>query len=407
MDRPAAAVVTVGTELTNGLRADTNGGEIARRLYSAGYAVDRLMSVPDDEESIAGALSSCLAGHALVIVTGGLGPTHDDRTREAAAHALGVRLVRDPDLEARMREIARRHATADAAASAVRQADVLEGARVLPAVTGSAPGQALTVGDATLVLLPGPPGEMRPILDSFLGNATTTAEPRIVRCAGVTESDVGARVGPVVGATPGVGYTLLASPVSVDVVLFDEGAGAGTLDRLAASARAALGPACYSTDGRSLAEVVVELAATHAVTIACAESCTGGGVAAAITDVAGASRVFLGGVVAYANEAKTALLDVPAGLLAQFGAVSEPTAIAMAEGALDRFGADMAVSVTGVAGPGGGSADRPVGLVWFGLARTGLRPVATERRFTGDRAAVRARATAYALDTVRRALGGP
>jgi len=406
MGRPVAAVVTVGTELTNGLRADTNGGEIARRLRSAGYAVDRLMSVPDDESSIARALVSCLAEHALVVVTGGLGPTHDDRTREAAAHALGVDLVRDPALEERMRAIARRHATSGAAEAALRQADVLQGARVLPAVTGSAPGQVVAAGDATLVLLPGPPNEMRPILEAFLGETASVAEPRLVRCAGITESDAGARVGHLVGATPGVGYTLLASTSSVDIVLFDDGAGATALDDLALAARAALAPDCYSTDGSSLAEVVIECATARGVTIACAESCTGGGVATALTDVAGASAVFLGGVVAYANDAKIALLDIPPGLLAQYGAVSEQMAVAMAEGALVRFGADLAVSVTGIAGPGGGGPDKPVGLVWFGLARAGLPASAAERRFGGDRPAIRARATTHALDLVRRALEG-
>jgi nicotinamide-nucleotide amidase len=406
VDRPTAAIVTVGTELTSGLRADTNGREIAGRLLQTGYSVGRLTSVPDDETRIADAIADCVASFDLVVVTGGLGPTHDDRTREAAARALGIGLVRDPDLERQMAEIGRRHTTAAAATAALRQADVLDGARVVPAVSGTAPGQVITQGGATLVLLPGPPAEMRPMLEVVLDERASAGPPRVLRCAGITESDAGALVEPLLETGEGVGFTLLASPPLVDVVFFDDGAGAETVDRLALAAATALGTRCYSTDGRSLAEVVLGLASDSGVRIACAESCTGGSIAAALTDVPGASAVFLGGVVSYADTAKADLLGVPAGMLAQFGAVSEQVAAAMAEGARERFGAGLALSVTGIAGPDGGTADKPVGLVWFALASVD-RPTATfERRFPGDRAVVRARATVHGLDLMRHALAG-
>lgn len=404
MDRPRAAVITVGTELTTGFMADTNGREIARMLRAAGYHVDALMSVPDDEDAIAEVISWHSARHALVVVTGGLGPTHDDRTREAASRALGAPLVRDQSIASRIAELPTSPSTDAIAWSRLRQADVLAGARVLPAVTGIAPGQVFTRTGSTVVLLPGPPDEMRPILDAYLGSTSSTVEPRVLRCAGISESEVGARVGELLSDVPGVGYTLLAGPMGVDIVLFDDGAGGPALDTLIGAARAELGPHCFGSDRRSLAENVIDLLRARGMTLACAESCTGGGVAAALTDVPGASHVFVGGVVAYSNAVKTDMLNVAPDVLARHGAVSEAVALAMAEGALRRLDADIAVSTTGIAGPGGGSPDKPVGLVWLAVARTGGSSFAVRRLFGGDRALVRARATAHALDQLRRTL---
>jgi nicotinamide-nucleotide amidase len=192
----------------------------------------------------------------------------------------------------------------------------------------------------------------------------------------------------------------------VDVILFDNGAGTAVLDSLARDAATALGAACYSTDGRSLAEVVIAEAAARGTSIACAESCTGGGVAVSLTDVPGASAVFLGSVVSYADTAKTDLLGVPAGIISEHGAVSAEVATAMADGARDRLGADIAVSVTGIAGPEGGTPAKPVGLVWFAVAMDDRPTTPVERRFTGDRGAVRARAAVHALDLLRHALAG-
>lgn len=404
MDRLTAAVITVGTELTTGFLADTNGREIARMLRAAGYQVDALMSVPDDEDAIAQAISWHSARYALVVVTGGLGPTHDDRTREAASRALDAPLVRDDSVAARIAGLGATPSTGAIARSRLRQADVLAGARVLPAVTGIAPGQVFTRAGSTVVLLPGPPDEMRPILDAYLGSTRNTVEPRVLRCAGISESEVGARVGGLLSDVPGVGYTLLAGPMGVDIVLFDEGAGEPALDDLIGAARAELGPHCFGSDRRSLAENVIDLLRARGMTVACAESCTGGGVAAALTDVPGASHAFVGGIVAYSNAVKTDMLDVAPDVLARHGAVSGVVAVAMAEGALRRLGADIAVSTTGIAGPGGGSPDKPVGLVWLAVARTGGPSFAVQRHFGGDRASVRARATAHALDQVRRTL---
>lgn len=404
MASPLAAVLTIGTELTAGLRRDTNGGEIARRLAEAGYTVGELRSLPDDERCVEAALRVLCASYSLVVVTGGLGPTHDDITREAAAGALGRTLVSDPAIEQRLLGLTLAHTLPRSREHLLRQALVIEGATVLPAAKGTAPGQVVQAGDCTLVLLPGPPAEMRPLLELFLSAASTAVAPVRFRCTGISESDAQHMVQPVL-APYRVVLTLLASPGDVEVVLFAEGDDARDLPAAAQAVREALGDAIYSEDGASLAETVVRLAREKGEQVTCAESCTGGMVAAALTDVAGASDVFPGGIVSYANEAKAELLGVPAEMLARFGAVSEEVARAMAAGALGMPGATLAVAVTGIAGPGGGSPEKPVGLVWFAVAHRDGRVKTVERRYGGDRAMIRTRSTAMALDLLRRELG--
>lgn len=403
-DRTPAAIVTVGTELVTGQRIDTNTAEIALALLGAGYAVTEAISVPDDTALVAATLARLTTAYPLVIATGGLGPTHDDITREAAALALGRPLTRDPGLVHSLAAFVARHLDPDAAPHVLRQADVVSGARVLPAIKGSAPGQAIDTDAGTLVLLPGPPAEMRPLLEAFIGPERVTTGPLRLRCVGMTESDAQIRAQTALGSADGIGLTVLAAPALVEVVLFDEGAGETALSSAGDAVADALGDACYSRDGASLAETVIRLARESGTLIATAESCTGGMVAAALTDVAGASDVLVGGVVAYSNELKMSALGVPAGLLAQYGAVSEETARAMAEGALG-LGASLSVATTGVAGPGGGSAEKPVGLVWTATA-SAKGSVAIERRLMGDRAGVRTRAAVYALDALRSALMG-
>ena len=401
---PTAAVVVVGTELTTGLRTDTNGPEIARALENAGYDVRSVTALPDDEHAIAEHLTRTLGALRLVVVTGGLGPTHDDITREAAALALGRSLVRDESLAAALEPVIGRHTAPDAPARVLRQADVIEGARVIMPTIGTAPGQAIEHGPGTLLLLPGPPLEMRPMLEAFLGRRPAAhAAPRILRTTGLPESDVQSLVEGAMGDAPGIGFTILASPGLVDVILLDTGAGERALADLQAGTRHALGAACYATGSRTLAETVIALALDAGLTLGTAESCTGGMVAAALTDVAGASGAVRGGVIAYADAIKGDILGVPAAIVAEHGAVSEPTACAMASGTCDRLGVDVAVSVTGIAGPSGGSEAKPVGTVWFAIA--GPDGVSAQvRTFPGDRAGVRVRATVAALDMLRRAL---
>ncbi|HEY3318692.1 MAG TPA: nicotinamide-nucleotide amidohydrolase family protein [Coriobacteriia bacterium] len=399
---PCAAIVTVGTELVTGLVVDTNAAEIGASLTAAGFIVDERVSLPDDIAAVAARLTRLAADHDLVVVTGGLGPTHDDVTREAASRALGVPLERDEAIAAGLRAIAGRHGEARAAEQVYRQADVLRGARVLPATLGTAPGQVAATARGDLVLLPGPPREMRAMLPQALAELglTATAAPVVLATTGLPESDVQVAAERVLGGVSGIGLTVLARAGEVRAVLFDRGAAPGSLAAAAQGVCDALGDRCFSATGESLAAAVLREARDASLTIATAESCTGGMVAAALTDVAGSSDVFLGSVVSYSNESKERLLRVPADTLRDHGAVSPQTAEAMAKGVRRLTGADVCVSVTGVAGPGGGTPEKPVGLVWFGL----LSPDAQrqERRlFPGDRDAVRVRATATALDLVR------
>jgi nicotinamide-nucleotide amidase len=399
-----AAVVTVGTELVRGLSLDTNTGEIARALVGVGVDVLETTSVGDDEGRLADVLARLTAAYDLVVVTGGLGPTHDDITRHAAARALGTTLSRDDAIVAGLRGAAARHGDARAAAQVYRQADVLAGARVLPAVVGTAPGQVVETPRGLLVLLPGPPREMRPLLDGLTSEwGSASAPPSVLRCHGVSESDLQVLAQDVLAGRDDIELTLLARPGDVQVVLFDRGAGEAQLAQVAHAVADRIGEPCYSTDGASLPEVVVREARRRGIALATAESCTGGLVGGAITSVAGASDVYAGGIVAYANEAKTAVLGVDPAVIDALGAVSDVVAVAMATGARDALGADMAVAVTGIAGPGGGTDDKPVGTVWFAVAGPyGTHP--EMRRFPGDRETVRTRSVMTALDLVRRAL---
>jgi len=399
-----AAVVTVGSELVRGLRLDTNGQEVAFALAARGYDVIESVSVGDDEEVLAATLSRLLSSVPMVVVTGGLGPTHDDITREAAARALGAQLSSDEQLSEFLRGVARRHKEPDAAVSILRQAMVFEGAHVLRPTSGTAAGQVVrTAQGATLVLLPGPPHEMRPMLAEALGSETLTEPPAIVRCVGITESDAQVTAQRVLGDIEGLTLTVLATPSLVDVVLFDAGGGPEPLAEGRRRVVAALAEHVYAEGERRLSDVVLALARDAGVTLAFAESCTGGLASAVLTDIAGSSDVFLGGVVAYSDAVKTGVLGVSPRTLASHGAVSEQTASEMAQGARERLGADIAVSITGIAGPGGGTKEKPVGTVWFALARE-QQTTAVMRVLPGDRDGVRTRAAIAALDMIRHAL---
>lgn len=409
-----AAIVTIGSELTMGLRLDTNTAEIARALTPFGFTVMETVSVADSVQLLASELTRLVSQRDLVITTGGLGPTHDDITREAAAHALGVTLEVDSRLVEWLGPIQKRHRDPLAAQQVLEQAKVIPGARVIDATTGTAPGQIAQTPRGRLALLPGPPSEMRPMLADVLADyEVVRGYTRELGVVGMPESDVQVLVQRAMGDTSGIGFTVLAKPGDVRVLLSDEGAGEATLDEVASDVIVALDDNCYSTDGSSLAATVVALARLQGVTLTCAESCTGGMVSAALTDVPGASLVFAGGVVSYSNRAKSDLLAVDPGTLIEHGAVSSPTVRAMAAGALNAFeDAHLAVSISGVAGPDGGTADKPVGTVWFGVASsTHVLAQADHHEFvrslgSGSRDAIRARATSIALDCMRRALLG-
>ncbi len=404
ISRGTAAIVTVGSELTEGLRVDTNTAEIAREVSRRGFTVVEALSIGDDPQVLALALARLCTSCALVVTTGGLGPTHDDITRDAAARALGVRLTSDPEIVKRLRDVQARHLDPASAEAVLTQALVLGGAEVLPAITGTAPGQMVSTAGGLLVLLPGPPSEMRPMLAEALARfEPMRSAPAELGVTGMGESDVQHAAQRALAGYGGITLTVLARPGDVHVLLIDDGAGAEDIDGAAQAVASEIGEACYSTDGSSLATALLGECTKRGLTLATAESCTGGLVSAAITDVPGASETFLGGIVAYANEVKIEVLGVEPGLLAQYGAVSEEAARAMAEGARTLSGADLAVAITGIAGPRGGTAEKPVGLVWFAVASEGGTVAETRLFARGTRESIRARATSTALDLLRRA----
>lgn len=400
-----ATIVTVGSELTTGLRIDTNTAEIARELTVRGFDVVGAISVSDDVGILGEVIRAALVSSELVVTTGGLGPTHDDITREAAKLALGTELTTDPRIVELLRPLMPRHANPVAAQQMLVQAQVIIGARVIDFTTGTAPGQVITGERSTLVILPGPPSEMRPMLSDALSPWPPERAPhREIGVVGMSESDVQVAAQEVLRGRGGVGFTILAKPGDVRALLMDDGCGADALADASEAVADRIGDAVYTREGRSLAEEVIGEASRMRRTIAVAESCTGGMVCGSLTSIPGASEVFRGGIVAYDNQVKISVLGVAEEFIEVFGAVSPECAAAMARGAARGLGADLAVAVTGVAGPTGGTDDKPVGTVWFAVANHDGIEV-HQRLFSGStREAVRERATATALNLLRRAV---
>lgn len=402
--RPAA-FVAVGSELLRTDRVDTNSVLAGRLLAPCGFAFVEKRCVEDDKDAIATAITELLSRAELVLVSGGLGPTADDVTREAAAHALGLALERDLRIEKALFERYERRGR-EMPAIARRMADVLAGAEVLSNPVGTAPGQLLRAGNRTLVLLPGVPVEFEQILTRHLlprwsasaGVLTTT-----LRLAGVYESQVEQRVSPLYDRFGRERVTILAARGQVTLVLSTSGELAGAeLAEMEVAFSAAAGPDLYGRDGDTLAGVVLALLGRRGWRLATAESCTGGLIGAQVTSVPGSSASYLGGVVAYSNEVKRRLLGVPEEVIEVHGAVSREAALAMANGAR-ALGAECGLAVTGIAGPDGGSEEKPVGTVHIAAATpAGTRHA--HHQFPGDRAMVREITANFALDLLRRAL---
>lgn len=404
-----ATVLTIGTEITSGATLDTNTRSIAQILAANGYHITETSSVADVPGRIAQVLSRLCAEYDLVVTTGGLGPTHDDMTLAAAVNAFGLSLTENSDLYERLRQVADTQLEPAAAEQVLRQAAVPAGATVIMPAAGTAPGLVIPLKehDSTLLLLPGPPAEMLPMLHEFIGRSSSASKYQIARCAGVSESDAQILAQETLKQFPGINLTILASPGDVRLMLIDECAKPGTLNSALAAISEAFGIRCYSTDDKSLPEVVVDHARKAGIRIATAESCTGGLIGSAITSVAGSSEVYIGGVIAYDNSIKSNLLRVDPRLIDEHGAVSAEVAQEMASGALTLFGSDIALSVTGIAGPGGGSHDKPVGLVIFAITTSiggSVRTTSFARNMRGDRERVRERSTIFALDLLRRTI---
>jgi nicotinamide-nucleotide amidase len=406
----SAAVLSTGTELTRGELVNTNATWLAEALTELGFDVVALDTVGDDASRIAAALTRLGAEHDVIVCTGGLGPTTDDLTSATVADLLGVPLERDEASLAAIRERFTRVGRTFVGTNA-KQADFPRGAQILPNAWGTAPGFAVHVGRALACFLPGVPSEMENMFRAHL-TPLLEALPRAhrhqirLKTFGLSEAEVNDRLaGLEASHEVRVGYR--ASMAEIEVKLLAHGASdeeAARRARLAADeARTRLGAIVYGEGKVTLAGALLEQLFEQKLTLAVAESCTGGLAQELVTSVPGASRVFAGGVVTYANEVKTALLGVDPGLLAAHGAVSVEVARAMAEGVRARLGASLGLSFTGIAGPDGGSPDKPVGLVHFALASE-AGTVAAQRVFPGSREQVRRRAVFAGFSLVRRHL---
>jgi nicotinamide-nucleotide amidase len=417
--RPArATILAIGSELLGLGRTDTNSVVITDRLALLGIEVRSKGVVGDDREELIAALAHALSRNDLVFVTGGLGPTDDDVTRDAVAQHLGLPMDEDPAILAGVR---RRFEDRGMRMPEVnrRQAQVPRGATVLPNTQGTAPGLWLRHGHQGIALLPGPPREMRPMLDTLLAAHVApvwggqVVRRRALLVAGRSESRVEELVQPLystwTSAVPPITTTILASMGTIELHLSATGGDPARLDAALDGAVDALarvlGPDLASRDGQSLEQVVGAQLQARGWCIALAESCTGGLVTSRLTDVAGSSAYVERAVVTYSNRAKTALLGVPEALIAEHGAVSEAVAAAMARGVRERAGVELGVGVTGIAGPGGGSDAKPVGTVCIAVdGPAGAR--VTTQRFPGGRTQVKTFASGSALDMVRRYLLG-
>jgi nicotinamide-nucleotide amidase len=415
LTRPRAAVLVTGSELVRGELADRNGPFLARELIGLGFEVARIVIVGDRAEELEAALREGLRA-PLCAVSGGLGPTHDDRTIEVVARVTGRELVVSPELEAEIERVSRRLAErfgrpySEFAPGVRKQASLPAGALSL-GLAGTAPGVVVDTGPSVVVVLPGPPGELRRLWPRALEAeairrvlaSTRPPERRLLRFFGISESPVARAFADAGGDGHGVEATICARDLEIEVDLVVAEGGEERAEHLITVLRRELGRFLFAEDRRPVEEHVLALCRTHGLTLATAESCTGGMVGTRLTSVPGASDVYVGGVVSYSDDAKRSQLGVPERTIALHGAVSPEVAAAMAAGARDRLGADVAVAVTGIAGPGGGTPEKPVGLVELHAAA----PAAARRRqlnVPGDRETVRSRATTAALHLVRELL---
>ena len=415
MTRPRVYFAVTGSELVRGERTDRNGPWLAEQALSLGLEPVRIAIVGDDPDELRTTLEAGLDAD-LLVTSGGLGPTHDDRTVELVAAVTGRALRVDEALLAEIDGISRaiaerlRRPYADFHEGVRKQATVPEGAASL-GLAGTAPGLILEHEDTVVVVLPGPPAELQRLWPRALDaepmrRVLARARPpgrRVLKFFGASESAVARALAEAGGDGDGVEATICARDFEIHVDLVVEPGAEGRADALEAALVEPLERALFSRDGRSVEELVLDLCRARGLTLATAESCTGGMVAERLTAVPGASDAFVGAVVAYANAVKEAELGVPADVLAAHGAVSEEVARAMARGARERLGADVAVSVTGIAGPDGGTPEKPVGLVHLAVAGPDGEDAVTTS-FPGDRDGIRRRAAVTALHLVRRQL---
>jgi nicotinamide-nucleotide amidase len=405
-----AEIIAIGSELLTPYRLDTNSLFLTDGLNQVGIRVVHKAVVGDSLDDMRASFRQALDRADLIVACGGLGPTDDDRTREAVADLLSRKLELNEGVLRHIQELFRRFGRVMPEINR-RQAMVPEGATVIPNPRGSAPGLWIEASGHIVILLPGVPSELRAMFEQEIRPRLTRLGhderlfTRDLRITGLPESEVEQRVSPLYALYPDTETTILASPPGIQlhprVWSRDPAQANQILDEMVKRMALALGEHLYSTEGEAMEEVVAGALTENRATIAVAESCTGGLLAERLTNIPGSSSYFLGGVVCYSNELKSSLVDVPAELIESKGAVSPEVALALADGIRKRTGATIGVGVTGIAGPGGGTPEKPVGLVHIGIAdERGPR----ERRFQfpGDRERIRMHASQTALDSVRR-----
>lgn len=411
-----AEIIAIGSELLTAFKQDTNSLFLTGKLNELGVKVDFKTVVGDRRSDLVGAIRIALGRADIIILMGGLGPTEDDLTREATAEALGVEIHRDPEIVAWLyaRFASRRIKMAE---NNLKQADVIAGAEVLKNPRGSAPGQFLQTefeGKKKIVLLlPGPPREIHPMFEEQCMERLRAVLPeqhiatRLLKIALIPESEADRRAAPIYTRYHDIETTILATRGEIHFHLRAQAAALADaqrkVDALAGQLEDEFDETLFSTRGESLEQIVGYFLQMRGETLAVAESCTGGMVSQRITSVPGSSRYFLGGAVVYDNSLKSSLADVPPLMIAEHGAVSREVAVALAEGIRKRCKSSLGVGVTGIAGPGGGTPEKPVGLVFHAVS-DGKTTDVVERRFPGDRDLIRQWATTQALDLVRRKL---
>ena len=405
-----AEIIAVGSELLTPEKTDTNSLWLTEKLMSIGVEVKLKTIVGDDEARLEETIRDALKRSDIVITTGGLGPTEDDVTRPISAKAAGRELVYHDQLESDLRERFLRWGR-EMPEINKRQAYVIEGATVLPNPNGSAVGMLLNDDGKFLVVLPGPPREMKPmfenhvldILRSVGGNVSVVR--RVLRVSGMGESAVDELIAPIYKAYESVQTSILFNRTEIEIHLYaaakTESEGAAVLNELASKLADRLGSALFAMNGETMEEVVGNLLKSRKETVSVAESCTGGLIGMRLTETPGASAYFQQGAITYSNESKQQVLGVPAATLEKFGAVSSETARAMAEGMRNVAGTDYAISVTGIAGPDGGSDEKPVGTVYIGYADS-QKTKSLHFTLPGDRYLIRWRSSQAALDYLRR-----
>ncbi len=411
-----AEIIAVGSELLTPFRQDTNSLYLTDKLNQLGLEVAFKTIVGDSREHLAEITRTALSRAGLVILMGGLGPTEDDLTREAVADALELPLIRDPGIvEALRKRFAKRGFKFTE--NNAKQADIISGAIVLSNRNGTAPGQWITGSydgnEKIIVLLPGPPHELKPLFEEQCLERLREHLPpafiatRVLKVAMLGESHLDDRIAPIYRRYPNVQTTILAYAGEIEIHLRARADSLSVaqqrVDKLAEKLEDELDEYVFSRQGESLEQIVGYYLQMRNATVAVAESCTGGLIGERITSVSGSSRYFLGGAMVYSNELKNKFAEVPKALIAAHGAVSREVAVAMAEGIRKKCGATWGLAVTGIAGPTGGTEEKPVGLVFHALSN-GETTEVVERKFPGDRERVRWWASQQALDMLRRKL---